>query len=169
MNNNYNMDAIDRADDFFIRNKYVFKKLSTITGILLALLVLLLIVIGISLNSVRPNSQTVSVYVESTKGARLENEVYVIYKGNRYKLINVQDSELFKYKASCETGKPVEVILGEDGNLYSNIDGLKNNTPAGRSYFTVLTFVFVTILIFIIFISCQIEAKKHEKQAYEVM
>ena len=102
--NNINIDAIDRVDDFYMRNKDVFRKQTKITVILIALFLILLVVIGIRLNALRPNSQKVNVHVESVKRGNPGNDVYVIYENNRYELINVRDSEIYKYKACCETG-----------------------------------------------------------------
>ena len=164
MNNN-TPDNTNKNDPY-IRHKKTFIKLSIISGILLAVFLTLTIITGIKLNAIRPNSRTVSVKVVSVYDAKYGNEVTVIYENKRYDLINVTDAEFYKYETSEKLRKPVEVFLGDDGRLYSNTNGIKNNTITGKLYFAFLACTLVLIFSTPVLIGCIVEAKKREKGIY---
>jgi hypothetical protein len=153
----------NNRNDHFIRYKKTYTKLSIISGILLAFFLTLTIVFGIKLDAIRPNSQTVSVKVESVYDAKYGNEVNVIYDNKRYELINVTDSEFYKYETALEQGFSVEVLLGDDGKLYSNTSGIKNDSVTGKVYFAFLACTLVLIFSTPVLIACVVEAKKREK------
>ena len=150
-------------NDHFIRNKKTYIILSIISGVLLAVFLTITIVFWFKLDAIRPHSRTVSARVESVYDAKFGNDVYVIYENKRYELINVTDSEFYKYETSVKQRFPVEVLLGDDGKLYSNINGIKNNTVTGKLYFTFLGCTFVLIFSTPTLIGCVVEAKKREK------
>ncbi len=150
-------------NDHFIRNKKTYTILSIISGVLLAVFLTITIAFWFKLDAIRPNSRTVSVRVESVYDAKFGNDVYVIYENKRYELINVTDGEFYKYEISAEQRLPVEVLLGDDGKLYSNINGMKNNTVTGKLYFAFLGCTFVLLFSTPTLIACVVEAKKREK------
>ena len=161
--NNKTMTEFNK-NDHFIRNKKTYTVFSLISGVLLVVFLTITVVFGIKLDAIRPNSRTVSVRVASVYDAKFGNDVYVIYKSKRYELINVTDSEFYKYETSCKQRLPVEVLLGDDGKLYSNINGIKNNTVTGKLYFTFLGCTLVLIFVAPMLIGCVVEAKKREKK-----
>lgn len=59
--------------------------------------------------------------------------VTVRYEGKDYELISVLDGEVPQYQAGYETGMPVTVYLA-NGELYSNINGIKSHNVKGRVY-----------------------------------
>ena len=63
---------------------------------------------------------------------------------DQYKLVNVTDSEFPKYKAYSGTKMMVEVYLGDDGRLFSNVNGIGHNTLTGKLYFV---FLFATLAL----------------------
>ena len=132
-----NPGNIDK-NDYYIRYKKLFIRLSIVSGILLAVFLSLAVVFWLKTDAVHPDFQTVTVKIKSVYNAQFGNDVYVIYENKEYPLINVTDSELPKYKVHCKNGMPVEVLLGSDGKFYSNINGIKTNTSTGKWYFVFL-------------------------------
>ena len=149
--------------DFFIRNKKRFAKLTRIFTILSVIFLPLTIAIGAKLNAIHPKYQEVSVKVISVYDAKFGNDVYVRYNDQEYKVINVKDDEFFLYESSLDLNRPVEVLLGEDGRLYSNTDGIRNETLTGHLYFLFLAFTLISIPTALLSYSCVVEAKKREK------
>ena len=160
-----NQNKID-MNDHYIRHKKTYFKLSIISGILLAVLLPLTVVFWFKLDAVEPNYQIVNVKVNSAYDAKIGNDVYVNYNNKEYKLVNVTDSEFPKYKAYSGSNLTVEVYLGDDGRLYSNINGIGHNTLTGKLYFVFLFTTLALIMSTGVLIGCVVEAKKREKGIY---
>ena len=160
-----NQNKID-MNDHYIRHKKTYFKLSIVSGVLLAILLPLTVVFWFKLDAVDPDYQIVNVRVTSAYDAKIGNDVYVIYNNKEYKLVNVTDSEFPKYKAYCGTNMTVEVYLGDDGRLYSNVNGIGHNTLTGKLYFVFLFATFALIMSTGVLIGCVVEAKKREKGIY---
>lgn len=154
------------TNDFYIRNKKRFIKLRTVSCILLAVFLILTVVFWFLLNSVRPVYMPVTVTVERTYEVKNFKHVFVNYNDEEYELINVTDLEYIKYSHACKNGDTVEVLFGADGELYSNVDGVRTNTPTGKLYFTFLGFTLALIFSSAVLIGCVVEAKKREKGIY---
>ena len=153
--------------DFYIQHKNTFIKLRIPSCILFAIFLILTIVFGGKLNNVHADYQKVTVTVISTSHiGKLGNEVYVEYNNEKCQLINVTDSEYSKYKVHRQNGTPVEVLLGNDGKLYSNTDGIRTNTAIGKLYFVFLTGTILFLIAFIMLYACVVEANKREKGIY---
>ncbi len=88
-------------------------------------------------------------------GKTIDKTWSVWYNTACFKTINEKrfpyTMENAKYKVHRQNGTPVEVLLGNDGKLYSNTDGIRTNTAIGKLYFVFLT---GTILFLIAFIMC---------------
>ena len=162
MDNNNQIDT----NDIYIRHKKTYFKLSIISGVLLVVFISLAVVFRFKMDAINPHYQTVNVYIESVYDARIGNDVYVTYQNKEYKLIGVTDSEFPKFMAYCKTGLPVEVYLGDDGKLYSNINSIGHNTITGKLYFFFLMGTFALIMSTGVLIGCVVEAKKREKGIY---
>lgn len=153
-------------NDHYIRHKKTYFKLSIISGILSAVLLPLTVVFWFKLDAVDPDYQVVNVRVNSAYDAKIGNDVYVNYNNKEYKLVNVTDSEFPKYKAYAGSNMTVEVYLGDDGRLYSNVNGIGHNTLTGKLYFAFLFATFALIMSTGVLIGCVVEAKKREKGIY---
>ena len=160
-----NQNKIDMKDHY-IRHKKTYFTLSIVSGILLAVLLPLTVVFWFKLDAVDPDYQIVNVRVNSAYDAKIGNDVYVNYNSKEYKLVNVTDSEFPKYKAYSGTNMMVEVYLGDDGRLYSNINGIGHNTLTGKLYFVFLFTTLALIMSTGVLIGCVVEAKKREKGIY---
>ncbi len=163
--NSINLEKPNNSDHF-IRYKKTYTNLSIISGALLAVFIILTAWSGIQLSNTSSNSQKVTAYVESVYDSKFGNQVKVVYDDRIYELINVIDSELYKYELSRKQEKSVEVLLGDDGKLYSNIEGIKNNSPIGKLYFVFLPLTLLLIFSSSVLIGCVVEAKKREKGIY---
>lgn len=146
-------------NDYFIRHKKHFVKLTILFAILSAIILPITVVFWFKLDAIHPKYQKVKADVVSVYDAKFGNDVYVRYNNEEYKLINVKDGEFFIYDSSLELKRPVEVLLGEDGQLYANTDGIRNETPTGKMYFVFLLLSFILIPATIILYSCIYEAK----------
>ena len=153
-------------NDHYIRHKKTYFTLSIVSGILLAVLLPLTVVFWFMLDAVDPDYQMVSVRVTRAYDAKIGNDVYVNYNSKEYKLVNVTDSEFPKYKTYSGTNMMVEVYLGDDGRLYSNVNGIGHNTLTGKLYFVFLFATFALIMSTGVLIGCVVEAKKREKGIY---
>ena len=163
----YDGVAAKQYEDYYIRNKKTYLKLTIFSGILLLVFLVLTGVYGMRLNTMRVGTpKKVAVMVAKVERTRFENNVYVIYNDERDEVLNVTDSEIYKYKVSCETGRPIEVYLGNDGKLYANVNGMKNNTDTGKKYFVFLSVTLVLICGTAILYAFVIEAKRREKGIY---
>ena len=146
-------------NDFFIRHKKRFVKLTILFAILSAIILPITIVFRLKLAAIHPEYQKVKADVVSVYDAKFGNDVYIRYNKEEYKLINVKDSEMFIYDTGLNLKRPVEVLLGEDGQFYANTDGMRNETPTGKWYFVFLFLSFILIPATLILYSCIYEAK----------
>ena len=162
---NINLSKINK-NDHFIRNKKKYIKLSIVSGILLVVFLSLTVVFWFKVNATRTHYQKVTVNVESVYDAEIGNDVTVTYENKSYEFINVTDSEFYIYETSEKLGRSVEVLLGDDGKMYSNTDGIKTHTITGKIYFAFLACTFILVFATPTLIGCVVEAKKREKGIY---
>ena len=163
---NNDTQNIPNMNDHFIRYKKRYFKLSIISAILFVIFLPITVVYWFKVDAIQPHYQIVSVYVERVFDSKIGNEVKVTYENEIYDLINVNDSELYIYRTSKKLGKPVEVLLGDDGKLYSNEDGIRTNNVTGYLYFTFLGFTLLFLCATPVLIGCVVEANKREKGIY---
>ena len=149
-------------NDYYVLHKRMYKKYSYLSGILLMVCLILTVGFGVKLNTIKPGGQKVSVNIASVD--RGGNKVYVTYNDTTEELINVNDSEVYRYAASCTLGRTMDVFLGEDGKFYSNVQGIKNNTAIGKLYFASLFSALGLIIFTAVLYAFVVEAIKHENR-----
>ena len=152
--------------DHYILHKRLYKKLTRMSGALLAVCLLLMAVFGTKLNTMRPGVKKVPVYVAMIDSAGSDNKVYVFYNDKRDEVLDVPDSEIYRYEGYQKTGSPIEVYLGDDGKLYSYANGFKNRSAIGKLYFASLYATLALIFCTAILAGFVIEANRHERGIY---
>lgn len=86
-------------------------------------------------------------------------EVIVEYEGKEYELINVLDGEISRYRTACKLNTPVSVYLSQ-GQLYSNINGIKTTSSTGKTYFITLGVTAVLFMAAAMLIGAYVDIKK---------
>ena len=157
-------------DDYYIRNKKKFVKLSIVSSVLLAVFFVLAVTFffisrnqHISYSTVQ--AEVYSVHSKAPLSKNDTNKVTVIYDGKTYNLINVKDSEISRYTSHYLLKTPANVYL-TGGKMYSNVEGIRGHSVLGNIYFICLFGTMGLIMTIAVLIGCVVEAKKREKGIY---
>ncbi|MBE5922904.1 MAG: hypothetical protein E7271_00360 [Lachnospiraceae bacterium] len=156
--------------DFYINNKKKFKKLSIVSGILLAVFLLMAVVFYVLSYNQHLSYKVVQVNVISVDIANPlskidKDKVVVEYNGKNYEVENLMTNETLKYHTYLNSQKPADAYFA-NGRIFANVDGIRTTTVIGMIYFVFLFGTLILIFTTAILIGCVVEANKREKGIY---